>query len=122
MRRFLPAHPNTNGTRTSALVAGRADTGDPSVVAVLRPLTVCHRTCWRKSGPAGIWRRLIFFCFTCVIEFCMRRAFSRKFRYDPLEQIIGSETRGEQQSRAIEDLGPGQFGQCAESTVVPART
>jgi len=29
-----------------------------------------------------IWRRLIFF-FTCVLEFCMRRAFSRKFRYDP---------------------------------------
>jgi len=46
------------------------------------------------------------------------RLFHENFRYDPLEQIIGSETRGEQQSRAIEDLGPGQFGQCAESTLV----
>ena len=36
------------------------------------------------------------------------------------KQIIGSETRGGQQGTA-DDLGPGQFGQCAKSAVVPAR-
>jgi hypothetical protein len=59
-----------------------AGASDPSVVAVLRPLPfiidVLAQIRLRQDLAAPD-----FFCFACRIEFCMRRAFSRKFRYDP---------------------------------------
>jgi hypothetical protein len=40
-----------DGKRHSALAAGRADTGDYSVVAVLRPLTVSNWICRNQAPP-----------------------------------------------------------------------
>ena len=49
---------SNNGTRTSALAYRRADTGDPSSVAVFRPLILCRRKCrlaWRPEDYAAIF-------------------------------------------------------------------
>jgi len=67
------------GTRNSALAARRADTGDHSVVAILRPLTVeiphLFRLCHSLAEPDFFVNR--------GIEFSQcRRAFSSEFRYD----------------------------------------
>jgi hypothetical protein len=40
-----------DGKRHSALAAGRADTGDYSVVAVVRPLTVSNWICANQAPP-----------------------------------------------------------------------
>jgi hypothetical protein len=67
------------GTRNSALAARRADTGDHSVVVVLRPLTVkilhLFRLCHSLAEPD-------FFANDGVEFSQCRRAFSLKFRYD----------------------------------------
>jgi hypothetical protein len=49
-----------NGTRTSALAAWRAYTGDPFVVAVFRPLTSGNNCVLLQSGSVAAWRSLIF--------------------------------------------------------------
>src|SRR6266576_4323741 len=95
MRRFLPAHPNTNG-----------DSPAPAATDLL------SSTCWR---------RLIFFALRAALNFACGALFRENSAMTREAGIIGSEIRGGQQSGAIEDLGPGQFGQCAESTLVPAR-
>jgi len=83
---------------------------DPSVVAVLRPLIFYHR---RVAS-------LDFFALRAALNFACGALFRENSAMTREAWIIGSETRGGQQSGAIEDLGPGQFGQCAESTLVPA--
>jgi hypothetical protein len=70
-----------HGTRNFALAAGRADTGDHSVVAVLRPLTraaldtATLDQALPLAGPV--------FLLGLAVEIGKPRAFSSVFRYDP---------------------------------------
>src|SRR5437764_14463962 len=60
-----------------------------------------------------------FFAGAHIAYGALFRSFSDMTR---CTRIKRSEKRGRYRSRADQDLGPGKFGQCSKSIVVPART
>src|SRR5882757_9039077 len=110
-------HGGEDGTRNSALAARRADSGNYSVVAVLRSLTAIDPLSLRKSGSV-IARRGLF----CRVRLLKSAGGARIFAKIPISPASsgssGAKQRAKQQSEPAHNLGPGQLGQCSKSAVV----
>jgi hypothetical protein len=70
-----------------------------------------------KSGSVIAWRGPIF----APIAMIEHALFCENSDMTGRNGSSGVKARAEQQSRAIENLGPGQFGQCSKSIVVLER-
>ena len=108
------------GRENPALAARRADTGDHSVVVVLWPLHIR-----RPLRPTQIRLRCCGAFFAARHDGILQRPALFRQNSDMTRKakwFIGAKCRGKQQREPAQDLGPGKFGQCAKSIVVPART
>ena len=75
------------------MAVGRADTDNPSVVVVLRPLTASVREIRLRrdaAEPVFVWSRF------CLVPAKAARAFLLIFRYEPVARKLPQENSWEQ--------------------------